>query len=56
MGILKGGKHMQAAKQWFDWALTTEAQALGPKYKAYQAPTVKGVALSSTRAAPGQPD
>lgn len=46
MGILKGGKHMQAAKQWFDWALTTEAQALGPKYKAYQAPTVKGVALS----------
>ncbi|MBU1877710.1 MAG: hypothetical protein KJ734_02055, partial [Chloroflexi bacterium] len=23
-----------------------EAQALGPKYKAYQAPTVKGVELS----------
>lgn len=46
MGILKGAKHMQAAKQWFDYALTAEAQALGPKYKAYQAPTVKGVALS----------
>lgn len=46
MGILKGAKHMQAAKQWFDWALTAEAQALGPKYKAYQAPTVKGVTLS----------
>ena len=46
MGILKGAKHMQAAKLWFDWALTAEAQALGPKYKAYQAPTVKGVELS----------
>lgn len=46
MGILKGAKHLQAAKLWFDWALTAEAQALGPKYKAYQAPTVKGVSLS----------
>ncbi len=46
MGILKGAKHMQAAKLWFDWALTPEAQALGPTYKAYQAPTVKGVTLS----------
>jgi iron(III) transport system substrate-binding protein len=46
MGILKGAKHMQAAKLWFDWALTPEAQALGPKYAAYQAPTVKGVELS----------
>ncbi len=46
MGILKGAKHMQAAKLWFDWALTPEAQALGPVYKAYQAPTVKGVTLS----------
>jgi iron(III) transport system substrate-binding protein len=26
--------------------LTPEAQALGPKYKAYQAPTVGGVELS----------
>jgi iron(III) transport system substrate-binding protein len=46
MGILKGAKNMDAAKKWFDWALTAEAQALGPKYKAYQAPTVKGVELS----------
>ncbi len=46
MGILKGAKHLDAAKKWFDWALTAEAQALGPKYKAYQAPTVKGVKLS----------
>ncbi|MFA5837381.1 MAG: ABC transporter substrate-binding protein [Bellilinea sp.] len=46
MGIMKGAKHIQAAKLWFDWALTAEAQALGPTYKAYQAPTVKGVTLS----------
>ena len=44
--ILKGGKHRDAAQLWFDWAITAEAQALGPKYKAYQAPTVKGVKLS----------
>jgi iron(III) transport system substrate-binding protein len=46
MGIIKGAKNLDAAKKWFDWALTAEAQALGPKYKAYQAPTVKGVELS----------
>lgn len=46
MGILKGAKNMQAAKLWYDWALTPEAQALGPQYAAYQAPTVKGVELS----------
>jgi iron(III) transport system substrate-binding protein len=46
MGIIKGAKNMDAAKKWFDWALTAEAQALGPKYKAYQAPTVSGVELS----------
>ena len=46
MGILKGAKHMQAAKLWYDWAITPETQALGPKYNAYQAPTVKGVELS----------
>lgn len=46
MGILKGAKNMQAAKLWFDWALTPEAQALGPVYAAYQAPTVAGVELS----------
>jgi iron(III) transport system substrate-binding protein len=46
MGILKGAKNLDAAKLWFDWALTPEAQALGPTYAAYQAPTVKGVELS----------
>ncbi len=46
MGILKGAKHLDAAKKWFDWAISAEGQALGPKYHAYQAPTVKGVTLS----------
>jgi iron(III) transport system substrate-binding protein len=46
MALLKGAKHPQAAKLWFDWALTPEAQALGPTFAAYQAPTVKGVELS----------
>jgi iron(III) transport system substrate-binding protein len=46
MAILKGAKHPDAAKAWFDWALTPDAQNLGPKYKAYQAPTVKGATPS----------
>jgi iron(III) transport system substrate-binding protein len=46
MGLIKGAAHPQAARLWFDWALTPEAQALGPVYAAYQAPTVKGVELS----------
>ena len=46
MAILKGAKNIQAAQLWYDWALTPEAQALGPQYAAYQAPTVQGVELS----------
>ena len=46
MSIVKGAQHPDAAQKWFDWALTPGAQALGPKYKAYQAPTVSGVELS----------
>jgi iron(III) transport system substrate-binding protein len=46
MAIVKGAQNMQAAKLWFDWALTPEVQALGPDYAAYQAPTVSGVELS----------
>ena len=44
--ILKGAKNVQAAKLWYDWAISPEGQALGPKYHAYQAPTVNGVSLS----------
>jgi iron(III) transport system substrate-binding protein len=46
MGIIKGAAHLDAAQKWFDWAITAEMQQLGPKYHAYQAPTVKGVELS----------
>lgn len=46
VAIVKGAKHLDAAQKWYDWALTPEAQALGPKYKAYQAPTVGGVDLA----------
>lgn len=46
MAIIKGAKHLDAAQLWFDWAISAEAQSLGPKYHAYQAPTVKGVTLS----------
>ena len=46
MAIIKNAKHLQAAKLWFDWGLTVEAQSLGPKYKAYQAPPVKDAKAS----------
>lgn len=44
--ILKGAKNLENAKLWYDWALTPEAQELGPVYQSYQAPTIKGVELS----------
>ena len=46
VAIVAGAKNLDAAQKWYDWALTAEAQALGPKYKAYQAPTVGGVDLA----------
>lgn len=42
MGLIKGAKNMENAKAWFDWALEPSTQELGPKYNAFQAPTVKG--------------
>jgi iron(III) transport system substrate-binding protein len=42
MALVKGAKHPELAKAWFDWALEPATQELGPKYQAYQAPTVKG--------------
>ncbi len=46
MAILEGARHLAEAQRWYDWALTAEAQALGPKYGAFQAPTVTGVTLT----------
>ncbi len=42
MGIVKGAAHLDAAQKWFDWALEPATQELGPKYEAFQAPTVAG--------------
>jgi len=42
MAIIKGARNPEAAQKWFDWALEPATQELGPKYAAYQAPTVKG--------------
>lgn len=44
--IIKGAKHPDLAKLWVDWALTPAAQELGPKYNAFQAPTVIGAEAS----------
>lgn len=46
MGIIKGAKHPDAAQKWFDWALEPATQELGPKYEAFQAPTVNGATAS----------
>ena len=37
---------LDAAQKWFDWALDPATQELGPKYEAYQAPTVEGASAS----------
>ncbi len=42
MAIVKGGKHPELAKAWYDWALQPATQELGKKYHAYQGLTVKG--------------
>jgi len=44
--LVKGAKNPELAKLWIDWALTPGAQELGPKYKAFQAPTVIGAEAS----------
>lgn len=46
MGLVKGAKNMDIAKAWFDWALEPATQELGPKFKAFQAPTVNGAKAS----------
>jgi iron(III) transport system substrate-binding protein len=44
--LIKGASNPELAKLWIDWALTPGAQELGPKYSAYQAPTVIGAEAS----------
>ena len=43
MSIIKGAKNMENAKKWYDWALSAEAQSIGPAAKvSYQVPSNKG--------------
>ena len=37
----RGAKNLEAAKKWYDWALTPDAQALAAKAKSYQVPSNK---------------
>ena len=46
VGIIKGAKHPDLAQKWFDWSLDPATQELGPKYEAFQAPTVNGAKAS----------
>lgn len=39
VAIVKNAKNPTSAKKFIDWALTTEAQEIGPSVKAYQFPT-----------------
>lgn len=43
MSMVKGARNPESAKKWYDWALTKEAQSLGPNAKvSYQVPSNKG--------------
>jgi iron(III) transport system substrate-binding protein len=51
MSIIKGAKNMDNAKKWYDWALTPEAQNIGPAAKvSFQVPSNK-----SASPPPGSP-
>ena len=45
MSIIKGARNLANAKQWYDWALTPDAQALGAKAKSFQVPSNRNTAV-----------
>ncbi len=45
MAIIKGARNADAAKKFYDWALTAEAQKIGLDVKEYAIPTNRSVAL-----------
>ena len=45
MAIIKGARHLDNAKQFYDWALTPEAQRIGLDLKEYAIPTNRSVVL-----------
>ncbi|MGV8845460.1 ABC transporter substrate-binding protein [Tessaracoccus sp.] len=44
VGLVANAKNSAAAKQYFDWALSAEAQEVGPKFQSYQLLTNKNAA------------
>ncbi|WP_218577635.1 ABC transporter substrate-binding protein [Phytohabitans rumicis] len=46
VALVKGAQNPVSAKKYVDWALTTEAQEVGPTVKAYQFPTNPGAKVS----------
>ncbi len=46
MSLIKGAKNLDNAKKWYDWALSKEAQSIGPKAGvSYQVPSNKNAFL-----------
>jgi iron(III) transport system substrate-binding protein len=45
MAIIKGARNLDAAKRFYDWALTAEAQQIGLDVKEYAIPTNRNVVL-----------
>ena len=45
MAIIKGARNLDAAKRFYDWALTADAQKIGLEIKEYAIPTNRSVAL-----------
>ena len=45
MAIIKGARNLDAAKKFYDWALTADAQKIGLEIKEYAIPTNRSVAL-----------
>jgi iron(III) transport system substrate-binding protein len=45
MAIIKGSRNLDAAKKFYDWALTADAQKIGLDVKEFAIPTNRSVAL-----------
>ena len=45
MAIIKGARNIDAAKKFYDWALTAEGQKIGLDVKEFAIPTNRSVAL-----------
>jgi iron(III) transport system substrate-binding protein len=46
MSIIKGARHMEAAKKYYDWALSADAQNLALQVNAFQVPSNKNAKTS----------